>query len=182
MRKSGILRVITCMGFIALSVFLTIILPLLLGFNMYDVFAASYEVPGELSVGVGLVFPSTYRETVVTAPTWLMKPEVGDEVIYRSAIKLGESSVLCMGRIRKINNGTYLLENSIPLSTITVSIGNVTPPNLCSPRVDLGNIEGVVIVKSEKQHLLILLTLFIAVTSVTFSTLFSYTFLKHRKI
>ena len=62
----------TCMGFIALSVFLTIILPLLLGFNMYDVFAASYEVPGELSVGVGLVFPSTYRETVVTAPTWLM--------------------------------------------------------------------------------------------------------------
>ena len=95
---------------------------------------------------------------------------------------MGESSVLCMGRIRKINNGTYLLENSIPLSTITVSIGNVTPPNLCSPRVDLGNIEGVVIVKSEKQHLLILLTLFIAVTSVTFSTLFSYTFLKHRKI
>ena len=182
MRRTSILTALLCAGLVPASILFVLVTLSLLGFNVYTISKGSYRLPEEISVGSGFVFAPTYRETVLTAPTWLKKPEVGDEIIYKRPIKLRNLTgmILCIGRIREIANEIYLVEHPREINTISISIGNMSPLNLCGSRVNISSIEGVVILRTEEQYSLPLLIAFIATVSSAFSVLLSYIILKYR--
>ncbi len=185
MSKSRIFTALLCAGLIPASIFFVIIILLALGFNAYTITEGSYRLPENVSVGSGFVFTPTYRETVLTAPIWLKSPGIGDEIIYKSPIKISDlaSTIYCIGRIREIVDEIYLIEDPRVINVIiSISVGNMSSLNLCSFRVNMSSIEGVVVLKTEEQHSLPLLIAFIAATSSAFSVLLSYIILKYRRL
>ena len=185
MRKTNVLTALLCVGLIPASILLVLVLLAVLGFNEYTIYEGSYKLPGKVGVGVAYVFVPTYRETVLTAPTWLKKPGVSDEVVYWSSIKLGEQSIkiLCIGSVKNIVNGIYLIENPREVYATSISIGNMTStiPSLCGSKAGISDMVGVVVLKARERYVLPLLIAFVAAVSSTFSVLFTYIILKHRK-
>jgi len=185
MRKTNVITALLCIGLIPASILLVLILLLVLGFNEYDIYESYYKLPRELPVGVAVAFAPIYRETVLTAPTWLKKPETNDEVVYRSPIMLEERSdvILCIGTIKDIDNGIYLIENPRGVYSTSISIGNTTSTNitLCKLETNINDIIGVVVLRARNRHTLLTLIAFVATVSSTFSVLFTYIILKHRK-
>ncbi|RLE61792.1 MAG: hypothetical protein DRJ38_10795 [Thermoprotei archaeon] len=110
MLKKVILTTLKCFAVAFLSVLLIFMILSALGFSTYTISESSYKLPDKLSVGAALVFTPTYKETVLTAPTWFRKPEVGDQIIYESNIA-GLGELTCIGWIKEADGDSYHIEN-----------------------------------------------------------------------
>jgi len=173
MLKKVILTTLKCVGIVFLSVLLIFTILSALGFSTYTVSESSYKLPDKLSVGVALVFTPTYRETVLTAPTWFKKPEVGDQIIYESNIaRLGE--LTCIGWIKEADGDSYHIENPKHLYGMSITIGNETSINFCRRTISMKDIKGVVVLRAEDRALIPSLIASITILSSAFSITLSY--------
>ena len=173
MLKKVILTTLKCFAVAFLSVLLIFMILSALGFSTYTISESSYKLPDKLSVGAALVFTPTYKETVLTAPTWFRKPEVGDQIIYESNIA-GLGKLTCIGWIKEADGGSYKIENSRHLYGMSIAIGNETPINFCGRTISMKDIKGVVVLRAEDRNLIPSLIASIAILSSAFSITLSY--------
>jgi len=179
MLRSIILTALKCVGLVLASILFVFMVLVALGFSTYTIFENSYELPGRVSVGAGFVFAPMYKETVLTEPTWLKKPEVGDEIVYERLIKVGK--IYCIGKVEEAIGDTYFIEHPREIHRPSITIGNMTPISFCNPIVNVKDVKGVVVLRAEERDLLPSLIAFIATLSSAFSILLSHFILRKRR-